>query len=44
MKKFVPTVKIVLAFLIMGTVKLLGIKWNPWIAGSQDEDEKEEVE
>jgi hypothetical protein len=37
-------VKMALAALLMGAVKLLGIKWNPWIAGSQDEDEKEEVE
>lgn len=41
MMKFVPAVKMVMAFMIMGVVKLLGIKWNPWVSSSQDEDEKE---
>jgi hypothetical protein len=34
------TVRIVLAALLMGAVKLLGIKWNPWIAGKKkDKDD-----
>lgn len=39
MNKFVPAVKMVVAFVIMGVVKLLGIKWNPWISGKNDKDE-----
>ena len=42
MSKFVPAVKMAMAFLIMGVVKLFGIKWNPWIAGGRvNQDEKE---
>jgi hypothetical protein len=29
------TIKIVLAALLVGFAKLLGIKWNPWIAGEK---------
>lgn len=43
MKEFIPTVKIVLASLVAGVAKLFGITWNPYIAGSQDNKEEEEV-
>jgi hypothetical protein len=45
MNKFVSTVKITLALVIVGAVRLFGIKWNPYTAGAPDAlAEKEEVE
>ena len=43
MSKFVPAVKMVLAALLLGAAKLLGIKWNPWVAGSRDNQNEKEV-
>lgn len=38
-KKFVPAVKLMMACLLVGAAKLLGIKWNPYIAGKKDADD-----
>ena len=38
----VVIVKIALAGLLMGTLRLFNIKWNPWITGGRDDEEKDE--